>query len=138
MSGCPERKCNGIKKVLPNLFIFNACSQGLQGTGILFLHQSISFGVVSCGDMVIDAHQLEQLCVQLVDKFDTWMYKMCGYSSIILTMIPNVAIWMNTHQSNWTFNPYVVMIIFSLIFIPTLDGVWVLVYPVILWTLWLE
>ena len=72
MLGHPEGKGNGIKKVVPILLIFNACSQGLGGTGILYPHQSISFGVVSCGDMVIE---LEQLCVQLVDKFGTWKYK---------------------------------------------------------------
>ena len=78
MLGCPEGKCNGIKKVVPILLIFNACYWGLGGTGILFLHQSISFGVVSCGNIMIGACQLEKLCIQLVDKFDTWMYKMWG------------------------------------------------------------
>ena len=92
MLGQPEGKCNGIKKVAPILLIFDACSQGLGATGILFLHQSISLEVVSCGDMLIDACQLEQLCIQLVDKFSTWMYKIWGYSSVTLTMISNVAI----------------------------------------------
>ena len=75
MLGYPEGKCNGIKKVVPILLIFDACSRGLGGTGVLFLHQSISFGVVSCGDMMTDACQLEQLCIQLADKCGTWMYK---------------------------------------------------------------
>ena len=43
MFGYPEGKCNGIKKVVPIFLILNACSQGLGGTGVLFLHQSISF-----------------------------------------------------------------------------------------------
>ena len=75
MLGCPEGRGNGIKKVVPILLIFDACSQGLGGPGDLFLHQSISFGVVSCCDMLIDACQLEQVCVKLVDKFGIWMYK---------------------------------------------------------------
>ena len=75
MLGFPEGKHNGIKKVVPLLLIFDACFQGLGGTDILFLHQSIRFGVVNCGDMVIDASQLEQLCIQLVDKFGAWKYK---------------------------------------------------------------
>ena len=127
MLGCPEGKHNGIRKVVPIFLILDACSQGLGGTGILFLHQSISLVVVSCSDMVIYACQLEQLCIELVDKFGSWMYKMWGYFLIILTTISNVTIWRNTHQSNQTFDTYIDMVIFSLIFIPTLDGVWVLV-----------